>query len=149
MNTPKQAVVDVQKICERMDWHKLLPYFHSELTLDYSSLTGYPSAKVTAKELVDLWISCYSQFDYTTEKLDHFVIKEENNEANVYCHMRKECFKRDEENNVWGAVGTYDIDLIKVKHQWKIRSLKFILKYQWGNLDLPLPAVDAIKSTSK
>lgn len=127
------------------DWETVLSIFDENVDADYSSMSGQPGAVVKATDLVEGWKGLLPGFTHTHHQLGNTIVAEGKGQASVFSYVRATHYLENEKGNLWTVVGSYDIDLKEIDGEWRITKLKLNFKYQDGNGDLPVAAMEALK----
>lgn len=149
MNETQQIQETVTKIfinTDNRNWESIETQFADKVTLDYSSMNGNPAAKLTPIEITSAWKTVLPGFTFTQHQIGNFITEIKENKAHTYCYGTATHFIEDKNGSMWTVVGTYDFDLEKIDHKWKVTTMKFNYKYQDGNSKLIEKAIANAKS---
>jgi hypothetical protein len=108
-------------------------------------MSGQPATILSPEDIVNAWKTILPGFTHTHHQLGNIITAKEENTASVFCYGTASHFLENDDKNLWIVVGSYDFDLVKVNHYWRISKMKFNFKFQGGNFDLPQLAMDALK----
>lgn len=146
MNTVNTKVTQLFVATDQRNWEKVEKIFAKKVLLDYSSMNGKTAMELTPKQITSGWKGILPGFESTHHQLGNFIVKMNEDTAQVFCYGTATHYLPDEKGNVWTVVGSYNFDLKKLDNKWRISSMKFNFKYQEGNTSLP---EKAIKNTKK
>ncbi len=132
----KEAITKLFINTDKRDWSGVEAQFNSEVTLDYSSMSGNPATKLSPQEITGGWKTVLPGFTFTHHQIGNFITEVNGNTAKSFCYGTATHYLENENGKVWTVVGTYDFDLLKVNDKWKISGMKFNFKYQDGNTKL-------------
>ena len=126
----RDTVVQMVNAIDTKQWNEATSYFAKDVFVDYSSMTGQPGSKVTAKQLVGSWEKLLAKVD-THHMLSNFVQSADGNQAEVISHV----YASHSAKNIkpWDIFGRYHHKLQKTSKGWKIVSMKLIVHGQRGN----------------
>lgn len=142
----KETVTKFFIAVDELNWTEVKSLFTDSVSIDYTSMQGGEVELLPAHEIIDSWASYLPGFDYTHHQLGNFLVEIDNCESFLFCYViAKHYLKNDSAKSVWSVVGSYDINLIKEEGTWRIKMLKFNLKYTSGNEDLPQMALENVK----
>lgn len=144
MNTIQERINTLFIATDQQNWDLVSQSFSSKVVLDYSSMSGQPTAEITPKQIIESWQSILPGFDHTHHQLGNFIIKESNGKATAFCYGTATHYLAHEDGNIWTVVGTYDFDLEESNSVWKISKMTFNFKYQTGNTALPQLAISRV-----
>ena len=144
MYTVNEQVARLFIATDQKDWNTVLEVFSDQVELDYSSMTGNPSAVISKQDIVDSWKGILPGFDFTHHQIGNVIVNIEDTVASVFVYGTATHFLEDENGNIWTVVGSYDFDLV-LQDDWKITSMKFNFKYQDGNTSLPKRAIENVE----
>lgn len=126
------------------DWEACQNSFVDEPEIDYSSLTGQPSARVKAADLIAGWKEFLSRFNFTLHYLTNHRVVVEGDQATGFCYGHAiHHLPKAAEGDLWGVYGTYDFKLVKTGKGWRVSQMRYHHKYQDGNPNLPALAAQA------
>ena len=128
------------------NWNGVEAQFAARVTLDYQSMTGNPASELNPKAITSAWKTVLPGFTKTQHQIGNFITEINDTKAHVFCYGTATHYLEDENGNVWTVVGSYDFDVEKIDHQWKITKMKFNYKYQDGNTDLVQKAIEKVKN---
>lgn len=129
---------------DNSDWDTLNEIFNEEVELDYHSMNGIPSTVLNKKEIIASWKGLLLGFDHTHHQIGNTVSKENDNEATVYTYGTAHHYLEDA-GDLWVVVGSYDFNLKKENNNWKVTTMKFNYKFQYGNSNLIEKAMNNVK----
>lgn len=131
---------------DEKNWKMVSSVFNDKVWLDYTSMTGGEPAELTSGQIIDSWKASLPGFDKIHHQLGNYIVTIEADVIKVFCYVTATHYlKNDSGNNVWVAVGTYNLELKTVGLVQKITKMKFNLKFMDGNLDLPKLAQERMK----
>ena len=146
METPKEAIIKMFVATDERQWEIVANSFAETVKLDYSSMTGNPSAILKPNEIVGSWKTVLPGFTVTHHQLGNFICRIDGNRATTFAYGTATHYLEDEDGSIWTVVGTYDFDLKKMENEWKITAMTFNYKYQDGNRKLIEKAIENAKS---
>lgn len=131
------------------DWLRVARSFTDQVVLDYTSMAGGQPAALTPAQIVTTWRNLLPGFAHTHHQLGNFDVQVLGaHEATAFCYgTATHYLPQPTGGNLWTVVGTYTCHLVRAGETWRVDQLKFNLKYQDGNLDLPRFAAERAKST--
>lgn len=146
----KQDIIDVVNgifiNTDERKWAVVESYFADNVELDYTSMVGGKPASLTPKQIIESWKGILPGFESTHHKIGNYVVKNNNDQANLFCYGTASHYLPVEDGRpLWIVVGTYDFHLAKKNDEWKVDKMKFNYKYQSGNLNLPILASEKLK----
>ena len=144
MFTPTDQVKRLFIATDNNDYNTVLDIFDTEVELDYSSLSGQPSAVLPKETITTSWKSILPGFTHTHHQIGNIITYQEEENASIFCYGTATHYLEHVDGNIWTVVGSYDFDLVK-KETWVITSMKFNFKYQDGNTNLPAIATTNVK----
>ena len=121
------ALVDLQ------DWLGLQNCFSGEVTIDYSSLWGGDSQRLSSGELIALWKAILPGFDATRHQLGPIQVGIEGDTATACADVIGYHFLNAQ---AWIVSGSYQCDLVRAGTWWAISALTFILSDETGDRQL-------------
>lgn len=124
---------------DERNWLKVENSFAQDVTLDYTSMAGGKPSNQSPKEITNAWKALLPGFQSTHHQIGNFTVNVNGNVATVHHHgLALHYLPNETGRNIWVVVGSYDFTLEKSDaDHWKVRSMKFNLQKQEGNLDLP------------
>ncbi len=131
---------------DQRNWSGVEAQFAPNVTLDYSSMTGNPAAKITPIEITAGWKTVLPGFTHTHHQIGNFVTEINGNKAHSFCYGTATHYLEDEGGNIWTVVGSYDFDLEKIESEWKVTTMTFNYKYQDGNGNLIQKAIENVQN---
>lgn len=134
---------------DQHDWQQVEQCFAEHVMLDYASMTSNSATTISAQQIIASWKEISPGFDHTHHQTGNFIITTKGNTASAFCYGTASHYLTNDQEHIWTVVGSYDFELKKVKHQWKITGMRFNLKYQDGNLELPQMAITRLQSETK
>ena len=111
--------------------------FAKEVDLDMSSLNG-PEERFSSAAICDMWKEGFKDIDAINHLGGNYIVNLKNdNKAHVHAYATATHYKQSAKNGTTREfVGTYDLELSKIEHGWRIHSFTYHLKYMQGNLRL-------------
>ena len=146
MNNANLVVNQLFIATDQQNWETVKACFSEKVKLDYSSMSGNPSAMLSPNEIVAAWKTILPGFTHTHHQLGNFMETQSANGVHVFCYGTASHYLESENGNIWTVVGSYDFDLEKQHGNWKITSMTFNFKYQEGNTKLAAQAMENVKS---
>lgn len=142
-----QAVTAIFVGTDEHDWARVKATFAPQVLLDYTSMAGGPPATLTPDQILSAWQGLLPGFAHTHHQLGNFDVRLLNDrEATAFCYgTATHYLPQPAGGNVWTVVGTYDFHLVHDGTGWRADRMKFNLKYQDGNLELPKRATERVK----
>ncbi len=140
-----ETVSELFVATDNKNWSKVENIFAEIVELDYSSMNGNPAVKLTPEQITDNWKGILPGFTHTHHQLGNFLTNVNENQAVVFFYGTATHYLPDDKGNVWTVVGSYNLELEKIKGRWRIVKMKFNFKYQDGNTDLPQKAINKLK----
>jgi len=132
------AYMNIFLCCDAHEWDKCRTTMVEEPLVDYSSLNGLPPAKIKATTLMENWKNFLPKFKATMHFCTNHVVHITKDTATGFCYGHAIHYLPDAPGgDCWEVYGTYDFNLVKTPAGWKVESVKYNLKYQCGNKDLP------------
>ena len=142
----QKTVTDIFVGTDERDWQRVKRAFADQVLLDYTSMAGGEPATLSPGQIVTSWQAVLLGFDRTHHQLGNFVVSLSGNEATAVCYgTATHYLPQPDGRNVWTVVGSYDFHLMHRNNQWKADRMRFNLKYQDGNIDLPKQATERVK----
>jgi fermentation-respiration switch protein FrsA (DUF1100 family) len=148
IHTIQETITQVFVNTDAQNWSGVEAQFAPTVTIDYQSMTGNPATTLHPTEITAAWKTVLPGFTQTHHQLGNFITKVNNTKAHVSCYGTATHYLEDVSGNVWTVVGSYDFDLKKIDHQWKVTTMKFNYKYQVGNTTLVQKAIENVKKTT-
>lgn len=146
MILPTDIVTKLFVSTDQQDWESVKTTFSPLVHLDYSSLSGKPTAILSPEAIVTTWKSILLGFEFTHHQIGNFITYKSSNLAKVFCYGTASHYLNDKKGSVWTVIGSYDFDLVSTEQgSWKITSMTFNYKFQDGNTELIQKAINAIK----
>ncbi|MCL6274479.1 nuclear transport factor 2 family protein [Muricauda sp. 2012CJ35-5] len=142
----RAAVSKLFVATDQKDWSTVEVLFAEKVNLDYSSMTGNPSAELTPSQITAGWKTVLPGFTFTHHQTGNYLSEVKDYKAHVFVYGTATHYLDDEEGSIWTVVGTYDFKLIKVNGVWRISAMTFNYKYQDGNTKLVQKAVENVKN---
>ena len=145
-----ETVTNVFTGTDQRNWQLVKETFADKVLLDYSSMSNQPANTLSPDDIVNAWKGLMPGFQHTHHQLGNFNVKQQDDEAHVFCYgTATHYLPNNSGNNLWTVVGTYDFDLKKVSGQWKVHHMVFHFKYQDGNSELLALAIEKAKVNIK
>lgn len=142
----QKAIIDIFVGTDARDWQRVKGPFSDQVLLDYTAMAGGEPATLSPDQIVTSWQAVLPGFDKTHHQLGNFVVSLSGDEATVFCYgTATHYLPQPDGRNVWTVVGTYDFHLIRRNSHWKADRMRFNLKYQDGNTDLPTQAAERVR----
>ncbi|UOQ69386.1 nuclear transport factor 2 family protein [Hymenobacter volaticus] len=141
-----QAITAIFVGTDEHDWSRVQAAFAPQVLLDYTSMAGGEPARLTPEQIVTAWQALLPGFEHTHHQLGNFDVRLVNDrEATAFCYgTATHYLPQPTGSNVWTVVGTYEFHLVREGATWHTDRLKFNLKYQDGNLELPNQAAERV-----
>jgi len=131
----------IQSLFEASDarnWNGVENSFASQVMLDYTSMAGGAPHTLTPQQITAAWKTMLPGFQSTHHQVGGFEVTIEGNTAIVTHHgLALHYLPNAPGGDTWVVVGTYNFLLEKAGRDWRVTSMKFNLKKQEGNLQLP------------
>lgn len=142
----QKTVIDIFVGTDERDWQRVKRAFADQVLLDYTSMAGGQPAPLSPDQIVTSWQAVLPGFEKTHHQLGNFECTISGDEATAFCYgTATHYLPQPDGRNVWTVVGTYDFHLIRRDNHWKADRMRFNLKYQDGNTDLPTQATSRVK----
>ena len=84
-----------------------------------------------------MWQTGFQALDAIHHQSGNFIISVQEKTAHVFCYATASHYKAAAtKGNVREFIGSYDVNLVQFKNQWRITGFKYTLKYISGNATL-------------
>ena len=140
MQTPdKELVIEtingIFNTADKKDWKACGNFFIEKPFIDYSSLSTFPAATISAIDMMNGWASV--RFKFTLHMITNFDVQVNGDKASAafYGHSMHH-LPYAKGGDTWEAYGSYNAELVKTPAGWKVSAFKFNLKCQVGNRNL-------------
>ena len=111
--------------------------FTSEILFDIKSLSNQDPARMKAAHVCSLWENGFSGIDAVHHQAGHYLIKVNNNEADIYAYAIALHYKKaTEKGNTRSFIGSYDLKAERTGMGWRLSQFKYNLKFIDGNAEL-------------
>jgi hypothetical protein len=143
-----RVVTDIFIGTDEHDWARVERSLAPHVLLDYTSLAGGQPATLTPSQIVAAWQSVLPGFAHTHHQLGNFEVQVSGDQEAIafFYGTATHYLPQSTGGNLWTVVGTYTLHLALEGTAWQVNRLKFRLKYQDGNLDLPERAASRVQS---
>ncbi|MDD1678974.1 MAG: nuclear transport factor 2 family protein [Methanomicrobiales archaeon] len=122
---------------DRKDWAEVVDDFTDQVRFDMSSMGGGPPAFVPAVEIAAGWEEGLQDITAVHHQIGNELVTVDGDSAHVFCYgIALHHSPRARKGTTKRFVGTYDLDLLKEKQEWKISGFAYNLKFVDGNVDL-------------
>jgi hypothetical protein len=146
-----QAVTAIFVGTDEHDWPRVQAALAPLVLLDYTSMTGGQPTTLTPEQILTAWQSLLPGFEHTHHQLGNFDVQlVSESEATAFCYgTATHYLSQPTGGSVWTVVGTYELHLVREGASWRTDQLKFNLKFQDGNLELPKRAAERVAERSR
>ena len=121
---------------DNRDWAAVEPCFTPVVRLDMSSVGG-PAREMEGRAIAAMWEQGLSRLQAVHHQAGNFLIRVEGDGASASCYgIASHYLPNPSGRNTRTFVGSYDFELEKNAGRWRIRAMRFNLKYVEGNPDL-------------
>ena len=145
--TPEAVAVrqDVEDVVVRMfvatderDWPTLEACFTDPFVLDMTSLVGGTAATMTPRQVTAAWAEGFKSLSHVHHQVGNFRTVVSGSSARVRCYGIALHHRSDisDDAKTRRFVGTYELGVENTQRGWRIRRLRFLLKFIDGNLAL-------------
>lgn len=120
--------VDVQ------NWQEARSYFADKVTVDFSTLTGQPSATISSDDLIDGWAGNLKGSKSSLHFRTNHAVTFEGDHVTVTSHGYG--WNRMEGNGdpLWEVWGIYEHGLVRTQDGWRVDRFIFHMTHERGNL---------------
>ena len=137
---------------DERNWPRVERAFAPTVLLDYSSMSGQPAANLTPRQITTAWKGLLPGFDHTHHQIGNIIVTQHLGRsgpvsADVFCYGTATHYIANAPGgNLWTVVGTYSFHLVRAGNgTWQVDKMRFDVKYQDGNLELPKLATERAK----
>jgi hypothetical protein len=124
----------IEVAVDQKNWSLARSLFTDEITVDFSSLTGAPPAKIPADALVDAWSANLGPEKTSHHQRGQALVAIEGDRATVY--SQGYAWNKLEGNGdpLWEVWGNYTHQLVKTTNGWKVTAMTFEMTHERGNM---------------
>lgn len=124
--------------CDGKQWQQLLDeVFTPTIWFDMTSAGGDKPDNIEAKAVCQMWEAGFSDIDAVHHQAGHYLIKVNNDKADVYAYAVATHYKKAAtKGNTRAFVGSYDLKAERTPDGWRLSQFKYNLKYMDGNTSL-------------
>jgi len=123
----------IDRAVDAQDWRLARSYFADRVTVDFSSLSGQPSATIAADDLIATWAANLRGGKTSLHlRTNHHVVLHGNGAtvaSNGYAWNRME----GNGDPLWEVWGTYEHHLTRSEGGWKVDGFIFRMTHERGN----------------
>ena len=143
INTVNQIFITA----DSRNWDACLNLFIEEPEINYSSFTGNPAAKMKSSELINTWKNFLPGFDHTMHFITNQKVTIHGDTAACFSYLTAlHVIKNADGGESWTLYGTYDHELERNSHEWKVSKMRLNFIHQEGNQKLPEIAAGRMKT---
>ncbi|TDI58197.1 MAG: nuclear transport factor 2 family protein [Alphaproteobacteria bacterium] len=116
------------------DWALLRSIFTDEITMDFSSYSGQPSATTTADDWVAGCKLLFMGLDATQHVMTNPIVDVDGDVATQRMYMKAEHFLQNDQGSPdFALAGYYDDKLIRTSDGWRIEAVTLTILWNRGN----------------
>jgi len=122
---------------DERDWTRAEACLAPHLVLDLTSLSGGEPESTTGTAVVDGWRDGLDHLQASHHQAGNYEVEVHGEEAYASCYgIAYHYLPNDSGLNTRTFVGTYEFGLRKLGGSWRVDLLRYILKFQDGNIEL-------------
>ncbi|MEM6706141.1 MAG: nuclear transport factor 2 family protein [Acidobacteriota bacterium] len=125
------------------DWAGASQLMTNPFHLDYTSFGAESARELAPETVLEGWQQVLPGFEHTHHQIGNLRIemRSKDAEARSYVTATHQIGER-----VWTVVGSYEVSLRRSGSTWKLSGLRFLFKYQTGDLELAAEASQRAES---
>jgi hypothetical protein len=122
---------------DERDWRTVHACMTERVLLDMSSLSGEAAVELPASEVTDAWDAAFKPLDHVHHQVGNLRVELRGDEAGATCHGIAFHHRALASGpGVRRFVGTYELGLRRDGERWRVRLLRFEVRFVDGVLEL-------------